>query len=89
ILVLLGVIRPAMKTLAQPVRVTAARANQLDAVEGDQPDRPQLSAPAASNEPAQPSPGELRLEDARKLTRDNPAAVANIVKAWMNGEVPT
>lgn len=89
ILVLLGVIRPAMKTLAQPVRVTAARANQLDAVEGDQPDRPQLSAPAISNEPAQPSVGELRLEDARKLTRDNPAAVANIVKAWMNGEVPT
>lgn len=89
VLVLLGVIRPAMKTLAQPARVSAVRANQLDAVEGDQPDRPQLSAPAISNEPAQPSPGELRLEDARKLTRDNPAAVANIVKAWMNGEVPT
>ena len=32
--------------------------------------------------------GELALEDARKLTRDNPAAVANIVKAWMNGEAP-
>jgi len=26
------------------------------------------------------------LEEARKLTRDNPAAVANIVKAWVNGE---
>ena len=29
-----------------------------------------------------------QLEDARKLTRDNPAAVANIVKAWINGEAP-
>lgn len=28
------------------------------------------------------------LEDARKLTRDNPAAVANIVKSWMNNEAP-
>ena len=25
---------------------------------------------------------------ARKLTRENPAAVANIVKTWMNGEAP-
>ena len=41
-----------------------------------------------SSDAAQASPSELRLEDARKLTRDNPAAVANIVKAWMNGEAP-
>jgi flagellar M-ring protein FliF len=26
------------------------------------------------------------MEEARKLTRDNPAAVANIVKSWINGE---
>jgi flagellar M-ring protein FliF len=28
------------------------------------------------------------MEEARKLTRDNPAAVANIVKSWINGEAP-
>jgi flagellar M-ring protein FliF len=36
--------------------------------------------------PAVPTAGELALEDARKLTRDNPAAVANIVKSWISGE---
>jgi flagellar M-ring protein FliF len=35
-----------------------------------------------------PSAGERAIEDARKLTRDNPAAVANIVKSWVNGESP-
>ncbi|WP_296510439.1 flagellar basal-body MS-ring/collar protein FliF [Rhodoferax sp.] len=92
-LVLLGVIRPAMKALTQPVPVAEPVAEddamQLDAIENDQPDRPQLTGPGtAASDAQQASPGELRLEDARKLTRDNPAAVANIVKAWMNGEAP-
>lgn len=92
-LVLLGVIRPAMKAMNQPAPAAADMAEagdlaQLDAIENDQPERPQLTGPSASNEPHAASPGELRLEDARKLTRDNPAAVANIVKAWMNGEAP-
>jgi flagellar M-ring protein FliF len=80
-----------MKSLIQPpIAVSgnaAAEGAQLDALEADQPERPQLSGPG-SNEPAQASASELRLEDARKLTRDNPAAVANIVKAWINGEAP-
>ena len=92
-LVLLGVIRPAMKGLGQPGKAGVARVeekgNQINAVEADQPERPQLVAPRHISEPAQASAGELMLEDARKLTRDNPAAVANIVKAWINGEVPT
>ncbi len=91
-LVLLGVIRPAMKALTQPGPVAEPLENndvaQLDAIENDQPERPQLTGPSSANEAQQASPGELRLEDARKLTRDNPAAVANIVKAWMNGEAP-
>lgn len=91
-LVLLGVIRPAMKSLAQPPRgadLDLDRSGQLDALEADQPDRPQLTGyGATSTDPAQATAAELRLEDARKLTRDNPAAVANIVKAWMSGEAP-
>jgi flagellar M-ring protein FliF len=90
-LVLLGVIRPAIKGLGQQ-QVTfntesQSGGSQLDAMESDQPERPQLSGPSVM-EPAVASAGELRLEDARKLTRDNPAAVANIVKAWINGEAP-
>jgi flagellar M-ring protein FliF len=93
-MVFFGVIRPAMKSLTQPMAKTGdgvtdveGREGQLDALEADQPERPQLAGPGA-NEPALQSASELRLEDARKLTRDNPAAVANIVKAWINGEAP-
>jgi flagellar M-ring protein FliF len=91
-MVFFGAIRPAMKSLTQP-SVTAGgvtdvegREGQLDALEADMPDRPMLGGPDAAA--PQVSEAELRLEDARKLTRDNPAAVANIVKAWMNGEAP-
>jgi flagellar M-ring protein FliF len=92
-LVLLGVIRPAMKALNQPPQVIteleeSADLAQLDALENDQPERPQLTGPSSANSTLEPTAAELRLEDARKLTRDNPAAVANIVKTWINGEAP-
>lgn len=87
-LVLLGVVRPAAKALAtsQPRMLVPSR--RLDAIESEAPERAQLAAPARGNQPATPTPGELALDDARKLTRDNPAAVANIVKTWINGEAP-
>jgi flagellar M-ring protein FliF len=86
-LVLIGFVKPAMKTLAEsrPLAGAHLRESQLDALESEQPDRPQLAAPH-SNEPVGLSASELRMEEARKLTRDNPAAVANIVKGWINGE---
>ncbi len=92
-LVLTGVIRPVMKTLAQAPSgggsgTSAVRINQLDALESEMPERPQLTGPTVAASPAQISAGEMQLEDARKLTRDNPAAVANIIKTWMNGEAP-
>jgi flagellar M-ring protein FliF len=85
-LVLMGVIRPALKALAQPLALPAARENQLDALVSEEPDRPQLPAPSGVPELPVATAGQLALEDARKLTRDNPAAVANIVKTWMSGE---
>lgn len=87
-LVLLGFVRPALKVLAQaPVKVLEP-GSALDAIESDEPERPLLAAPAKSAESAAPTQAQLALEDARKLTRDNPAAVANIVKSWINNEVP-
>lgn len=80
-LVLMGFVRPAMNSLSQP----GPRAHQFDAVLADTPDRPQLGTPEAKVA-AGPTPGEIALTDARKLTRDNPAAVAGIVKNWINGE---
>jgi len=85
-LVLLGVIRPGLKALSRSSG--AGRPHQLNAVLSEQPHRPQLPAPRRSEEPQLPTAGELALEDARKLTRDNPAAVAGIVKTWINGEAP-
>jgi len=89
-LVLMGVIRPAMKAMAQAPTAAASsvRMSQLDAMESEMPERPQLSGPAVGQTPGVMSPGEMQLDDARKLTRDNPAAVANIIKTWMNGEAP-
>ena len=87
-LVLLGVIKPALKVMAQTPQAPAISAHQLDAIESEEPERAKLAAPSRSNEPVLPTAGELAIEDARKLTRDNPAAVANIVKSWINGEAP-
>lgn len=90
-LVLMGAVRPALKVMAQPGagRDSSMAAGAIDAIESDEPDRPLLSAPSsASNQPSELTSGEIALEEARKLTRDNPAAVANIVKTWINGEAP-
>jgi len=89
-LVLMGVIRPAIKAMGTAPVASAAstsvRMNQLDALESEMPERPQLAGHV--NDPAQVSAHEKQLTDARQLTRDNPAAVANIIKTWMNGEAP-
>ena len=90
-MVLMGAVRPALKAMSQPVVVptTADRPGQLDAIEADQPDRPLLTGPSSVGSlSGELSQADLALEEARKLTRDNPAAVANIVKGWINGEVP-
>jgi flagellar M-ring protein FliF len=90
-LVLLGVIRPVLNSVSAPRIGSSApveeRAGQLDAIEAELPERPQLVAPKVV-EPVGPTAEEQMLEDARKLTRDNPAAVANIIKTWINGGAP-
>ena len=85
-MVLLGLVRPALKALGQPKAIPMAGA-QLDAVEADTPERPALPAPAKQDQQAVVTPEQLRLEEARALARSNPVAVANIVKNWVNGDV--
>lgn len=84
-LVLLGLVRPALKALGKPKEIPMAGA-QLDALEAEMPQRPALPAPKPG-EPVQATPEELRLEEARALARQNPIAVANIVKNWVNGDI--
>ncbi|WP_462390302.1 flagellar basal-body MS-ring/collar protein FliF [Acidovorax sp. Q11] len=86
-LVLLGLVRPALKAPA-PAKASAAPVpgGQLDALEADTPERPALPAPSKKDEALPATPEQLRLEDARVLAKENPVAVANILKTWLNGD---
>lgn len=71
-----GLIRPALRTI-KPVE--PPKGKQLDAIVADDeplPALPALSAPKVSSQ----------LEGARQLAKENPAAVANIVRGWVSGE---
>jgi len=89
LLIVLTTIRPALKTLMAPPPVPAPGSN-INAVLDETPLLPgtapeDAASPGSSlalNAPQQ-HPG---LEDARTLARQNPVAVANIVRSMMNGE---
>jgi len=89
-LVLLGLVRPALKT-PKPAKTKAEAVSvaggQLDALEAEALERPALPAPGGKKDENLPAtPEQLRLEEARVLAKENPVAVANILKTWLNGE---
>jgi flagellar M-ring protein FliF len=73
-LVFFGLIRPALKAALAPPPPPAPGA-QLSAVVDDPQDLPALPAPKSLE----------HLNGARSLAKDNPAAVAGIVRGWVNG----
>jgi flagellar M-ring protein FliF len=85
-IVFLGLVRPVLRGSAEPKRKTtlSMAGGQLDALEADTPERAALAGPKKS-EPVPATPEQLRLEEARVLAKDNPMAVANILKNWLNG----
>ncbi|PZO14773.1 MAG: flagellar basal body M-ring protein FliF [Burkholderiales bacterium] len=83
LLVLMGMVRPGLKLLKTPVRRDQTELQPLSAMLNETPERPGLPMP--SNEPT--AEGQ-RLIDAKRLALENPMAVANIVKGWVNGESP-
>lgn len=83
LLVLLGMVRPGLKLMKAPALPPAEA--KLNAMVNDQPERPGLPMPTNSNEA---TPETRRLADAKRLALENPMAVANIVKGWVNGEAP-
>jgi len=87
LLVLMGLVRPGLKLMKAPAKPTPAvpASPQLNALVNETPERPGLPSP---KDDGLPTPEALRLADARRLAMDNPVAVANIVKGWVNGEVP-
>ncbi len=81
LLIFMGMVRPGLKMLRAPVVQGIerhVRQPQLDAVLNETPERPSLPMPTENQ----------RLSDAKRLALENPMAVANIVKSWVNGEAP-
>jgi flagellar M-ring protein FliF len=82
LLVFFGMVRPAMRTaLAPPPTPTPEPGTSLNAVVDDEQSLPGADVPALEG----PSNAEL-LNDARALAKENPQAVAGIVRGWVNGE---
>lgn len=85
-MVLLGLVRPALKGATARPDATAVAGGTVDALEAEQPERPALPAPAKKDELLPVTPEQMLLENARVLAKENPVAVANILKTWVNGE---
>jgi flagellar M-ring protein FliF len=75
LLAIFGVIRPALKKAPAALGGVGANASAIVA------DDIRLPPPGSSPQPgALPSPG----DDVMRMARDNPATVANVVRAWVN-----
>jgi flagellar M-ring protein FliF len=80
--VVFGAIRPALKaaTPSKPEPLVNAVVDDPVALPGG----------STAGAPALPAPGQdatqLRVQDMRRLARDNPAAVAHIVRSWVHKE---
>jgi flagellar M-ring protein FliF len=78
ILVFFGLLRPAAKVAFAPPRLSA-RGTRIDAVIDDENTLDAV--------PALPPPAYLKqIEGAKTLARENPAAVAGIVRGWVGGQ---
>ena len=78
LILMFGVVRPILKSRKKKEELA-----KLDLLEAEELERPALAAPT---KPGDPTPEQMRLEQARALAKQNPIAVANIIKTWVNGE---
>ena len=76
LIVIFGAIRPAIKA------VEKAAPRQLEAVVGDDDLGGRMGGVPALEAPANVQ----RLEDVRRMAKENPAAVANVVRNWVSRE---
>jgi flagellar M-ring protein FliF len=79
--VLFGLVRPAVMAALAPAR-NERKEDKLDAVVDDANELPMEALPELLEAPQMAR----KLENARQLAKDNPTAVANIVRDWVNGE---
>ena len=83
LLVVLGMVRPGLKLMRSPAAETR-KVQPLNALVDETPERPGLPMPS----PQEITAEQTRMSDAKRLALENPVAVANIVKGWVNGESP-
>ena len=83
LVIVFSLIRPALKGALAPLPKDNKGA-QLDEVIGGDNSLPAL--PAAGAPPALVGPAPARLEAMRDMARQNPAAVADKLRGWVNGE---
>lgn len=90
-LALFIVVRPMLRGLRKAAQAVEPL---LDAVAAEIPERPPVPVAVALPPPPPPPPpivfapmgSDERLKGARKLALENPAAVADIMKTWINGD---
>ncbi|MFO1296816.1 MAG: flagellar M-ring protein FliF C-terminal domain-containing protein [Rubrivivax sp.] len=83
LIIVFALIKPALKAMfAPPAPPPGAQLNEV--VGGG--DGPTLDGNPLAPPLLEGSASQQRLEAARRLAKDNPAAVANIVRGWVNGE---
>jgi len=75
LLVFFGLLRPAVKALSTS-RVVTSPGSTFNAIEDDRPELPALPPPKSVE----------HLAGARKMAREQPAAVAGILRGWVDGQ---
>ena len=82
LVIVFSLVRPAVKLAVAPPPAPAVKGGQLDeVVDGG------TALPGPDAVPALPAPASNeKLLAARRLAKDNPAAVANILRGWVNGD---
>ncbi len=86
LVLVLGVLRPALKPAFTPAAATRDAGSRINEVVADDNALPALAStgtahPALTAPAAPPS-----LESVRDLARQNPAAVANVLRGWVSGD---
>jgi flagellar M-ring protein FliF len=80
LIALFGFVRPALRAALAPPAPPPG--SQLDAMVAGNESLPPVEAPPALEAPQSND----KLEAARRLAKENPAAVANIMRSWVNPE---
>jgi flagellar M-ring protein FliF len=83
LVIVFALIRPALKAAMQAPAPVDARGSTLDAVVGDDAD---MLPPAEQILRIESPKVSAHLSSARTFAKENPTAVANIVRGWVNGD---